>query len=83
MRCIGPHSVRKCGHKYNIDVERVATLIDADSAQAIQDIVINDEKAVDVAKRDGSAHTTISRRVNRGTKALAELLGDDYDLGAL
>ena len=66
-----------------IDIERAAALIDVDSAQAIQDIVINDEKAVDVAKRDGSAHTTISRRVNRGTKALAELLGDDYDLGAL
>lgn len=65
-----------------IDIEHVADRIDPKFLQAIQDSVIDDEKAVVVAKREGVAHTTIAHRVKRGQKEFAELLGDGYELGA-
>ncbi len=65
-----------------VDIERVADRIDPKFLQTIQDAVIDDEKAVVIAKREGVAHTTIAHRVKRGQQEFAKLLGDDYELGA-
>lgn len=65
-----------------LDIDRVADCIDPKFLQAIQDAVIDDEKAVVIAKREGVAHTTIAHRVKRGQQEFAQLLGDDYELGA-
>jgi DNA-directed RNA polymerase specialized sigma24 family protein len=64
-----------------IDIERAAKSVTPKFRQAVQAVVVDGERAVAVARREGVAHTTIANRVVQGKKELLAHLGDDYELG--